>query len=130
MNWLNDNAMLLSQKTLDAAWARQRLTLTNIANVDTPGYKAKYAVFETVLQDRLDRLKNARHLSSSEIGDAIQDVGVQVRESREESMRLDGNNVNLDVEQLELTRTIYEYQFALRQISDQFTRLRVAIEGR
>lgn len=130
MNWLNDNAMLLSQVTLDAAWAKQRLTLDNIANASTPGYKAKYMKFEDILADRLASFEGRISARPSEIREAISDVKPQVFESTEESMRLDGNNVNLDVEELELARNTFEYQFALRQMTDQLTRLRVAIEGR
>lgn len=130
MDWLNNNSMLMTQMTLDAAWAKQRLTLENIANVDTPGYKAKYVVFNELLQSKLDAFSNRPGAKASEIRESILDTGMRVYESNEESMRLDGNNVNLDVEELELTRTTYEYQFALRQITDELTRLRTAIEGR
>lgn len=130
MDWLNNNAMLLTQKTIESSWAKQRLTLDNIANVDTPGYKAKYAVFGEFLADRLEKFRGNADATPGEVAEVIDDTGLHVYVSQEESMRLDGNNVNIDVEQLELTRNAYEYQFALRQISDQLTRLRTAIEGR
>ena len=130
MDWLNNNAMLLSQRTLDASWAKQRLALENIANVDTPGYKAKYAVFEDILKERLSGFSGRTNVKASEIRNVIDGTGMQVYDSTQESIRLDGNNVNMDVEELELTRNVYQYQFALRQITDQLTRLRTAIEGR
>ena len=130
MDWLNNNSMLLSQRTLDVSWAKQKLALDNIANVDTPGYKAKYALFEDELRSRLGRIQGRGGNRNSEIRDAILNTRLQIRQSEEESIRADGNNVNLDVEQLEIVRNTYQYQFALRQISDQFSRLRTAIEGR
>ena len=130
MDWLNNNAMLLTQKTIESTWAKQRLTLDNIANVDTPGYKAKYAVFGELLAEKLERFRGNAAATPKEVADVINDTGLHVYASREESMRLEGNNVNMDVEQLEMTRNVYEYQFALQQMTDQLTRLKTAIEGR
>ena len=130
MDWLNSNSMLLTQRVLDVSWERQKLALDNVANIDTPGYKAKYTLFEDELRSRLGRLRDRDDVRSSDIRDAIQNTRLQVRQSQEESIRADGNNVNLDVEQLEIVRNTYQYQFALRQISDQLARLRTAIEGR
>ena len=130
MDWLNSNSMLLSQRTLDVTWERQKLALDNIANVDTPGYKAKYSLFEDELRSRLRRFEGRDNVKRNEVRDAIRSTRLDIRQSREESIRADGNNVNLDVEQLEVARNTYQYQFALRQITDQLTRLRLAIEGR
>jgi flagellar basal-body rod protein FlgB len=130
MDWLNSNSMLLAQKTLDVTWTRQKLALDNIANIDTPGYKAKYGLFEDELKSKLGRLRDREDVSRSEIRDTIRNSRIDIRQSEEESIRADGNNVNLDVEQLEIVRNTYQYQFALRQISDQLSRLRTAIEGR
>lgn len=130
MDWLSSNSMLLMEKSLDASWARQRLTLDNIANAETPGYKAKYATFEDELQQRLAEIQQEDGGSNQEIRDAIQGAQFQIHENPEESGRLDGNNVNIDVEQAELARNAYQYQFELRQVTDELTRLRIAIEGR
>lgn len=130
MDWLSSNSMLLMEKSLDASWARQRLTLDNIANAETPGYKAKYATFEDEMQQRLAEIQQEDGGSNQEIRDAIQGAQFQIHENPEESGRLDGNNVNIDVEQAELARNAYQYQFELRQVTDELTRLRIAIEGR
>ena len=127
MDWLNSNAMLLTQKTLDVSWEKQKVSLDNIANVDTPGYKAKYVLFEDDLREKLRRLDGKK---SRDVREAIESARPRVRQSDRESIRMDGNNVNLDVEELEVARNAYHYQFALRQMSDQLARLRVAIEGR
>ena len=39
---LYGNGLLLGEKTLDSLWMRQNLTMNNIANVDTPGFKSQY----------------------------------------------------------------------------------------
>ena len=130
MDWLNKNSMLVTQRTLDVTWTKQKLALDNIANVDTPGYKAKYALFEDELRGKLRRLEGREGVKSGEIRNAIKTSRMRIRQSDEEFTRVDGNNVNLDVEELEVARNAYQYQYALRQISDEFARLRTAIEGR
>jgi len=141
MDWLNNNSMLLAQRSLDVTWTKQKMALDNIANVDTPGYKAKYVLFEDELKKKLydvhqlhlrDNLisVNSRRDKISDYRNAIQNTQMRVKQSEEESMRMDGNNVNLDVEELEIARNAYQYQFALRHVSDQLARLRLAIEGR
>jgi len=130
MDWLNNNSMLLAQKTLDVTWSRQRVAMDNVANIDTPGYKAKYILFEDQLKNKLGRLERTGRMNNSEVREAIRDSKMRMRQRDDESIRADGNNVNLDVEQLEIARNSYHYQFALRQINDQLLRLRTAIEGR
>ena len=130
MDWLNDNSILLAQKALDVSWVKQKTALDNIANVDTPGYKAKYVLFEDELRRKLSRYDSRESFRSGDIREAIRSSRMQIKQKDEESIRADGNNVNLDVEELEVVRNTYQYQYALRQISDQFSRLRVAIEGR
>ena len=130
MDWLNANSMLLAQKTLDVSWTKQKMALDNIANIDTPGYKAKYVLFEDELRKKLSRLDGRERTKKSDIKEAIRDSRMRIRQSNVESIRADGNNVNLDVEELEIVRNTYQYQYALRQISDEFSRLRLAIEGR
>jgi len=133
MDWLNDNSMLLAQRTLDVSWTKQKVALDNIANVDTPGYKAKYVLFEDELRQKLSRFQGREDLRRSDAGgirDAIRSSRMQIRQRDDEIIRADENNVNLDVEELEIVRNTYQYQFALRQISDQLSRLRTAIEGR
>ena len=48
---LYGNGLLLGEKTLDSLWMRQNLTMNNIANVDTPGFKSQYMTFENELED-------------------------------------------------------------------------------
>ncbi len=49
---LYGNGLLLGEKTLDSLWMRQNLTMNNIANVDTPGFKSQYMTFENELAQK------------------------------------------------------------------------------
>ncbi len=131
MSWLdNNNNILLAQKSLDYLWEKQRIISENIANNDTPGYKAKTISFEDELSKNLDKFREQENPKKTEIRESILGTKIKVNASNEESSRLDGNNVNLDVEQIELSRAQLQYQFQIYQINDQFNRLRTAISKR
>ena len=127
MSWIDNNNITLSQKSLDYLWEKQRIISENIANHDTPGYKAKTISFEEELTSNLEKFKNRTNPKKSEIQEAIMGTKMKVDVSQEESNRLDGNNVNLDVEQVELSRAQLQYQYQVFQITDQFSRIKSAI---
>lgn len=126
LDFLTSNSMMLTQKSLDFLWQKQKVTLDNLANVSTPGFKAKYVTFEEQLHTRLSAMKDRTNRS---IRNEILDAKVGVHLTNDESTRMDGNNVNADVESMELARTGLQYEYALRSINDDFTRLRTVIRG-
>ncbi|QHI71930.1 flagellar basal body rod protein FlgB [Aminipila terrae] len=127
MSWIDNNNILLSQKSLDYLWEKQRIISENIANNDTPGYKAKTISFEDQLRSNLEQFSNRPDASKNDIRKAILGSNMKIDVSNEESNRLDGNNVNLDVEEVELNRAQLQYQYQIFQINDQFSRIRAAI---
>lgn len=116
------NEVSLSEKALDYLWERQNITANNIANVDTPNYKAQYLTFENALADHID---SARQTSSPKknIANAIDASRAQVHETADESSRLDGNNVDMDQEQVQLVKTTYTYQMMVNSINSSLKRL-------
>lgn len=127
MDFILGNTGPMGKKSLDYLWNKQATTMTNIANVDTPGYKAKYVTFEEAFRSRLNAVKNTSDYV--QIKDAIKGARYQEVESRTESARLDGNNVNMDVENVELSRTTLQYQTMTNAISSDIMRYRTAIKG-
>lgn len=123
MNWLDNISVNLMNKDLDGLWARQQEISDNIANVETPGYKSKSVSFE----DQLKALLQNDSASNSEIIEGIKNTQAQTTVSNDESSRLDGNNVDVEKENVELARTQLNYMYSLREMSDYFTRLRYAI---
>lgn len=97
---------------LDGLSLRQRAIADNIANVNTPGYKAKVIDFEDALRSSVAR-RDGKVTATS-------------RESLSPT-RLDGNNVNLDTETLANIQTVLAYQFATQAINGQFSSLRTAM---
>ena len=126
MYFLDNNMFDLSRKVLDFVWQKQTVTMDNIANAETPGYKAKYVTFEDELKNKLDSQSGK---TASDIRSTINSVEAQVHESNDESTRADGNNVNVDVESMELAKAALQYGFLLKSYNDDLTRLRTVIKG-
>ena len=108
MSGFYGNGIALTEKVLDYLWGRQTITLNNIANDDTPGKE----------------MDNPLAVSR-----AIDGVQARLRTTWTESSRLDGNNVDMDQEQVELVRAAYEYQYMVSSISNDITRLRNAAKA-
>lgn len=127
----------LLQKALDGTWQRQRAISNNIANHETPGYKAKQVSFEALLEKEaasLIREGNSGTNAKNDIGrirKSIKSMQIKEYDNNLTEARADGNNVDLDLENIEMAKTQIQYQYLARSLSDSFSRLRYAIsEGR
>lgn len=123
MDWFNSVSANLLNKDLDGLWIRQQEISNNISNVETPGYKSKSVSFE----NQLKKLMSDNNESSGSLIDQIKNTTPQISISDDESLRLDGNNVDAEKENIELARTQINYNYSLRELSDYFSRLRYAI---
>ncbi|GAA4810420.1 flagellar basal body rod protein FlgB [Nocardioides caeni] len=90
---------------------RQQVTADNIANVDTPGFRARAVDFESALRDAIDR---GRATGSS--------LGLSVQ-ATETPVGANDNNVDLRNETIAAIQTQYQYQVMSRAISDRDTRI-------
>jgi flagellar basal-body rod protein FlgB len=93
--------------------ARQRASADNVANIQTPGFRATRVDFEASLRDAL-------------AGGGEPDVTPTATASTAPA-RLDGNNVNLDEETLLDSETGLRYQLTVRALDDRFNLLRSAL---
>ncbi len=128
MGEINDAAIvnaLRRQMTLTAA--RQVVAASNLANVNTPGYKAKevQSFGETLDQQLAGAGKlvttSLRHLGGAPASDA------NVTESAGLQERRDGNNVQLDHELLAMTRASGDFAAAQTALAAKFRLVRYAL---
>lgn len=125
MNNINLN---LLKKGLDGLWLRQQATMENIANYSTPGYKSKFVDFESFLKSNLENTDNK---NTSQINEQINTSNVAIEENDNLSMRLDGNNVDLEKENLQLAQTQLQYMYTVSEINSYFSKLKSVIsEGK
>ena len=118
------NGIALSERALDMLWLRQNITLNNIANDDTPDFKSQYLTFEDTLAEQV---KAASATGSAEsVRQAISSAPAIVRTTENETHRLDGNNVDMSQEQIDLVRTAYQYQYLTNSINNEIKRLQEA----
>ncbi len=122
----------IQRRALDASWLRQSVLSNNIANVNTPGYKRRDVDFDALLSDYIDGRSttmtrtHSRHFNTGGDLGALSPV---VQTSRNTSYRLDGNNVNIDVEMAQQAANSIKYNAMTKQVNSQFSRLKSAIRG-
>jgi flagellar basal-body rod protein FlgB len=128
MSLLYRNEVSLDQKTLDYLWQRQNITLNNIANVDTPKFKSQYLTFEDALALRIRRARKGTG-AADRVDRAIRHTTATVHTTDNETSRLDGNNVDMDQEQVSLAKTAYVYQMMVNSVSGNLKRLDAAAKS-
>ena len=112
---------------------RQAAAVSNIANIDTPGYRTKEVQFLDALDDHLAAAgmasSNPRHFGAA--ASASTGVRGQLTDVEGLAARRDGNNVQIDRELLGLTRATGEFTRAQTVLAAKFRLVRYAInEGR
>ncbi len=114
-------------KAADASWTRESVINNNIANVSTVGYKRQDIDFQSVLREELG---NCKHKSlDNKINELdISDLTAQIyTDSANYSYRLDGNNVDIDTENVELASEQIRYDALVTSINSEFSRMRAAL---
>ena len=91
-----------------SAWTQQQVHTQNIANYETPGYKAKSLVFA-------DTLRRSRGAD----GKRLAPTGARVIETDDTTIRPDGNNVDMDAESLSLYKAYVHYSMLLSKIKSE-----------
>lgn len=101
------------QAALHALDARRAAHEANIANVETPGYKARSVSFEAELRRAMDR---------GTVASVTPDVAVS-----NEAGRANGNNVNVSREMVGLTQTALTQELLIRAMNDKYGLIRTAL---
>ena len=120
------------QSALDYASVRQSALSDNVANINTPGYQRKDVSFDSVLQQAGSGASGmplglATDASGQMTGASDADGAPQITTDGSGAMRLDGNNVNTDVEMGRMAKNEIYYQGLAQITAQQFSDLRTAI---
>jgi len=121
-----DNAMRTAKAALDGLGLRQQAISRNLANIDTPGYRAQTINFEETLQRMLHKggslplkITNASHQTT-----AAQNVGFSLEARPGGIFRADENNVDVDVEMTEMSEAGIQYQAVSQVVSEKLLLLK------
>ena len=144
MDFLTSNSQLLLERSMGYLWTKQAAILDNIANAETPNYKAKVVTFEESLRSQLEQQLAAgraaalggaaeaaqatRRTSLLSIRQTIEDAEPVIFEAQEQT-RMDDNGVNITSEMTELIRNAYQQQYVYQAITKHYSILRSAIGG-
>jgi flagellar basal-body rod protein FlgB len=125
---ITDGAILAALgRQLNHAVARQTVAASNLANLDTPGYRTREATFDQTLDDQLGGMARTddKHLG------APATPGASSTDADGLASRRDGNNVQLDRELLAITQAAGDFSKAQTALTAKFRLVRYAInEGR
>jgi len=126
-----NNYLGINESALYMQARRAEVLASNLANVDTPGYKARDIDFRQVMaaasgEDTGEqlRLTNASHLDP-----ASDTAGYDLQYRQPYQASLDGNTVEHQVEMAAYSDNAMRYMASLRFINNQLSLLRSAIKG-
>ncbi len=127
-------ALDVVERSMELHRRRHELIASNIANADTPGYKAKRFHFERELQqvvygtdDLPLYVTNPKHIQV--VPESLEQVKGKVELLRQ-PVRNDGNSVDIDKEMAALAENQLMYEALAQSYSQQIGRLKYAITGR
>jgi flagellar basal-body rod protein FlgB len=130
-----DSYLGVHQKALQVYGQRSSVLANNIANADTPNFKAQDVDFRSVLgatgtattQQSLSLAgTNSAHLKTAA---TASDSGANLKYRIPLAPSLDGNTVDVQQEQAAFADNTVRYQAALTFLSDKFKSLMTAITG-
>lgn len=112
---------------IQSSFFKQKVIANNIANVDTPGYKAKTVDFKDVLNEQIKMeayRTNPRHIAfSGGKGNVL------ITPKVNSSYHHNGNNVDIDQEMAELAENQILYNALIDRLNGKFNSLKNVIKG-
>lgn len=123
---INSNAfdyINVLDKAADAAWLRNEVISNNIANADTPGYKRQDVNFEAQLEKALGR-SDKEHMDQRVAALRSRELEATTHSDFSEyDYRLDENNVDIQVENVNLAKNQLKYNGLMTGIRMEFQNL-------
>ena len=104
------------EKGLDSAWLRYRVASNNLANYETPSYKARKVDFRQVLSECKSPLHGGQREEASYKAFITYDERTEAR--------VDGNNVSQEYEQMEVWRAQAQYAYLTQKAVNYYSTLR------
>ena len=126
-----DDAFGIHEEALRVRARRSEVLASNLANADTPGYKARDFDFQAMLRKEI---QNPVRLAATHQGHIQNDPGIvastQMAYRVPQQASLDGNTVEAEREQTEFSANAMRYQASLRFLDGRIKGLLTAIKGR
>ena len=107
---------------------RNEMLASNIANAATPNFKARDIDFDTGLK-RINKIGNVETTNSSHFSSIQKRIGKDSVYRLPIHPSLDGNTVEMAVEQMQFSENVMRYQTTLSFLNNKIAGLRSAIKG-
>ncbi|NYF24223.1 flagellar basal body rod protein FlgB [Sporosarcina sp. JAI121] len=117
------------ERGLDFSATKGKVIAQNIANIDTPNYKAKSVSFKEVLADAKENSLEAYRTDARHIAFRSHTTNPGVFNYSNLRYRQDGNGVDMDKEQADLAANQIYYNAVVDRISGKFNSLQNVIKG-
>ncbi len=124
---IHDDALLLRSK-------RTEILASNIANADTPGYKAQDIDFKQAMKNAQNHAGDSTFKMKTTSGKHIQGAGfsidgdIKYRQNSQPS--IDGNTVETNVEKTAFAKNALEYSFSLEVLNRKFSGIKKVLKAR
>ena len=122
-----DNALGVHAQALGLRSKRMEVLARNIANADTPHFKAKDIDFRSVLKQSREDALNSTHNLHMKIAMEEESGGEKYRVPFNASF--DGNTVEMNVEQAKFGQVAADYQTTLNILENRVSGIRRALRG-
>lgn len=128
-----DNALAFQQQALGLRAHRQQILAGNIANADTPHYKARDFDFSSALKNAMaGRASGDLPMSTTSAGHLQNGVNAgmpTLMYRKEMQSSVDGNTVSMDIERAQFSENAMQYEAGVRFISGKLKTLMSAVQG-
>ncbi len=125
-----DNALGIHPSALNVRVQRAEIIANNLANADTPGYKARDIDFRAILNTESEKLSSVKLDKTDDQhidGLLSPDEGLKFRNPHQPA--IDGNTVETQVEHTEYMQNAMRYQATFQFLNSKFKGLSGAIKG-
>lgn len=132
MKIFSNSTQQLLEQSISASSMRQKTISQNIANVDTPNYKAKKTIFEHQLSDAINSQKLSAHRTDSrhfEFGHTSRASARVVVDRNNTMFNHNGNNVDIEREMAEMAKNQIYYNALIERLNGRFNSVRTVIGG-
>lgn len=127
---LFNQTFLTLERSLDYSTMKNRIISKNIANVDTPNYKAKDVYFKDVLAQEISKGIVAKKTHPKHLNFSTNPIKPYVIQQKNHTLyNHNGNNVDMDVEMSELAKNQIYYEGLVDRINGKFTNLQTVLRG-
>ncbi|GAB6167707.1 flagellar basal body rod protein FlgB [Clostridium carnis] len=128
MNINTDNTYRLIKQGLDISALREKVISNNMANVNTKGFKKSYVSFDESFSNAkevfsLKRTKE-QHIKGNDDSNSV-----LIKKDDSTSMRMDGNNVNIDLEKVDQAANSLMYNALITQANSKMSMTKNVISG-